>query len=208
VASAFNLDMGVMTSVFPNPDCGSSQTDCGAGGSEVSDTHLNNLVKYISTLGVRPQRNLSDAAVQRGQTQFATIGCVACHTGTTIQTSQYHPLGELRSQTIRPYTDMLLHDMGTDMADNLGEGQATGAEWRTAPLWGLGLSACVTGGVTDAAQGSQVCTPVHSYLHDGRARTIEEAILWHGGEGQASKAAYQALSLSQKQDVLKFLESL
>jgi CxxC motif-containing protein (DUF1111 family) len=208
VAAAFNLDMGVMTSVFPNPDCGSSQTDCGASGSEVSDAHLNNLVKYISTLGVRPQRNLNDAAVQRGEAQFASSGCAACHTATTVQTSQYHPLGELRSQTIRPYTDMLLHDMGTDMADNLGEGQASGAEWRTAPLWGLGLAACVTGGVTNAAQGAQVCTPVHSYLHDGRARSIEEAILWHGGEGQAAKASYQALGASQKQDVLRFLESL
>ncbi|WP_052417561.1 di-heme oxidoredictase family protein [Cellvibrio mixtus] len=207
VAAAFNADMGVMTSVLPNPDCGSAQTDCGASGAELSDTHLNNLVKYISTLGVRPQRNLNDAAVQRGETQFATIGCVACHTPQHV-TSQYHPLGELRSQTIKPYTDMLLHDMGADMADTLGEGQASGAEWRTAPLWGLGLSACVTGGVTDAGQGAQVCTPVHSYLHDGRARTIEEAILWHGGEGQAAKNAYQALSSSQKQDVLRFLESL
>lgn len=207
VAAAFNSDMGVMTSLLPNPDCGSAQTDCGASGSEVSDTHLNNLVKYISTLGVRPQRNINDAAVVRGESQFATIGCVACHTPSYV-TSQYHPLGELRSQTIKPYTDMLLHDMGPDMADNLGEGLASGAEWRTAPLWGLGLSACVTGGVTNAGQGAQVCTPVHSYLHDGRARSIEEAILWHGGEGQASKNAYQALSSSQKQDVLRFLESL
>jgi len=207
VAAAFNSDMGVMTSVLPNPDCGSAQNDCGASGSELSDTHLNNLVKYISTLGVRPQRNLNDAAVQRGETQFAAIGCAGCHTPTVV-TSQFHPLGELRSQTIKPYTDLLLHDMGPDLADNLGEGQASGAEWRTAPLWGLGLSACVTGGVTNAAQGAQVCTPVQSYLHDGRARTIEEAILWHGGEGQASKNAYQALSASQKQDVLRFLESL
>lgn len=207
VAAAFNTDMGVMTSMFPNPDCGSSQTDCGGSGSELSDTHLNNLVKYISTLGIRPQRNLNDAAVQRGETQFTNLGCVSCHTPTMV-TSQYHPLGELRSQTIHPYTDLLLHDMGTDLADNLGEGQATGAEWRTAPLWGLGLSACVTGGVTDAAQGAQVCTPVHSYLHDGRARSIEEAILWHGGEGQNAKNAYQALSAGSKQDVLRFLESL
>jgi CxxC motif-containing protein (DUF1111 family) len=207
VAAAFNSDMGVMTSVLPNPDCGSAQNDCGASGSELSDTHLNNLVKYISTLGVRPQRNLNDAAVQRGETQFASIGCVGCHTPSVV-TSQYHPLGELRSQTIKPYTDMLLHDMGPDLADNLGEGQASGAEWRTAPLWGLGLSACVTGGVTNAGQGAQVCTPVHSYLHDGRARSIEEAILWHGGEGQASKNAYQSLSATQKQDVLRFLESL
>ncbi|MEN0039316.1 MAG: di-heme oxidoredictase family protein [Cellvibrio sp.] len=207
IAAAFNADMGVMTSLLPTPDCGSAQTDCGPSGSEISDTHVNNLVKYISTLGVRPQRNINDAAVQRGETQFATIGCVGCHTPSYV-TSQYHPLGELRSQTIKPYTDMLLHDMGPDMADNLGEGLASGAEWRTAPLWGLGLSACVTGGVTNAGQGAQVCTPVHSYLHDGRARTIEEAILWHGGEGQASKNAYQALSASQKQDVLRFLESL
>lgn len=207
VAAAFNADMGVMTSVLPNPDCGSAQTDCGSSGSELSDTHLTNLVKYISTLGVRPQRNINDAAVQRGETQFTSLGCVACHTPTHV-TSQYHPLGELRSQTIKPYTDMLLHDMGPDMADTLGEGQASGAEWRTAPLWGLGLSACVTGGVTNAAQGAQVCTPVHSYLHDGRARSIEEAILWHGGEGQSSKNAYQSLSASQKQDVLRFLESL
>lgn len=207
IAAAFNADMGVMTSLLPTPDCGSAQTDCGPSGSEVSDAHVNNLVKYISTLGVRPQRNINDAAVQRGETQFATIGCIGCHTPSYV-TSQYHPLGELRSQTIKPYTDMLLHDMGADMADNLGEGQASGAEWRTAPLWGLGLSACVTGGVTDAAQGAQVCTPVHSYLHDGRARSIEEAILWHGGEGQAAKNAYQALSSSAKQDVLRFLESL
>ena len=130
-------------------------------------------------------------------------------TGASLQkASANHPLGELRSQTIQPYTDLLLHDMGPGLADNLGEGQASGSEWRTAPLWGLGLSACVTGGVTNAGQGQQVCTPVHSYLHDGRARTIEEAILWHGGEGEASKNAYQALGSSQKQDVLRFLESL
>ena len=207
VAAAFNSDMGVMTSLMPNPDCGSAQTNCGSSGSELSDAHLNNLVKYVSTLGVRPQRNINDAAVQRGETQFANIGCAGCHTPSYV-TSPYHPLAELRSQTIKPYTDMLLHDMGPEMADNLGEGQASGSEWRTAPLWGLGLSACVTGGVTNAGQGAQVCTPVHSYLHDGRARSIEEAILWHGGEGQASKNAYQSLSASQKQDVLRLLESL
>jgi CxxC motif-containing protein (DUF1111 family) len=98
--------------------------------------------------------------------------------------------------------------MGPGLADNLGEGEASGSEWRTTPLWGLGLSACVTGGTTNAPQGSQVCTPVHSYLHDGRARSIEEAILWHGGEGEASKNAYRALGASQKQDVLRFLEGL
>jgi len=207
VAAAFNSDMGVMTSLLPTPDCGASQTDCGTPGAELSDTHLNNLVTYISTLGVRPQRNVNDPAIQRGEAHFTDVGCVACHTPSYL-TSQYHPLGELRSQTIKPFTDLLLHDMGEDMADNLGEGIANGAEWRTAPLWSLGLSACVTGGVTNAPQGKEVCTPVHSYLHDGRARSMEEAILWHGGEGQSSRAAYKALSVSQKQELLRFLESL
>jgi CxxC motif-containing protein (DUF1111 family) len=207
VASALNTDMGVTTSMLPNPDCGSAQSGCGPSGVELSDAHLDNLVKYIALLGVRPQRDISNPAVQRGEATFANIGCAGCHRP-TLQTSPHHPLSELRDQTIHPYTDLLLHDMGPGLADTLGEGEASGSEWRTTPLWGLGLSACVTGGTTDAPQGSQVCTPVHSYLHDGRARTIEEAILWHGGEGEASKNAYRALNASQKQDVLRFLESL
>ena len=209
LASAFNIDMGVMTSVLPTPDCGANQLDCGASGPELSDEQLDNLVKYISLLGVRPQRNYNDPAVQSGAQIFATIGCTDCHTP-SLQTSEFHPFAELRDQTIHPYTDMLLHDMGPGLADSLGDGDATGAEWRTAPLWGLGLSACVTGGIDDptGAQGDEVCTPVHTYLHDGRARSIEEAILWHGGESEAVKAAYQVLSDTQKQNVLRFLESL
>lgn len=209
VAAAFNTDMGVMTSVLPNPDCGSAQTTCGASGSEIADLELDRLVKYIALLGVRPQRDHTDTQVVQGKNVFNTIGCVGCHTG-SYQTSQYHPLAELRSQNIQPYTDLLLHDMGAGLADNLGEGLATGSEWRTAPLWGLGLSACVTGGVTNPTgqQGGEVCTPSESYLHDGRARTIEEAILWHGGEGQTSNNAYQALSAGDKAALEAFLKSL
>lgn len=207
VAAALNTDMGVMTAMLPDPDCGSSQVDCGASGAELSETHINNLVKYVSLLGVRPQRNYNDATVQDGKTLFNTIGCTGCHTP-TWQTSAFHPLAELRNQTIHPYTDLLLHDMGPELADNLGEGLASGSEWRTPALWGLGSSACVTGGMTNAGQGAQVCIPAHGYLHDGRARTIEEAILWHGGEGQASTENYQALSDPQKQNLLRFLESL
>lgn len=207
VASALNTDMGVMTAMLPNPDCGSSQTDCSSSNVELSDTHLDNLVKYVSLLGIRPQRNYNDPAVQSGKNLFSTIGCAGCHTP-TWQTSAFHPLAELRDQTIHPYTDLLLHDMGPGLADNLGEGLASGAEWRTPALWGLGSSACVTGGMTNAGQGAQVCIPAHGYLHDGRARTIEEAILWHGGEGQASNDNYQALSNTQKQHLLSFLESL
>jgi CxxC motif-containing protein (DUF1111 family) len=207
VAQAFNSDMGVNTSMLSNPDCGSSQASCGASGSELSDTHLNNLVKYISLLGVPPQRNYTSSSVANGRTTFTNIGCAGCHTP-SYTTSQYHPLAELRSQTIWPYSDMLLHDMGSGLADNLGEGQASGSEWRTAPLWGLGLNACVTGGVPDGPQGTQTCTPVHSYLHDGRARTVDEAILWHGGEAEAAKNAYIGLGSTQKSDLLNFLNSI
>ena len=209
IATAFNNDMGVMTSLLPNPDCGSAQTTCGASGSEVSDKHLDELSKYISLLGVRAQRDIDSTQVQQGKALFASIGCVGCHTD-TLQTSEFHPLSELRNQTIHPYTDLLLHDMGEGLADSLAEGQASGAEWRTAPLWGLGLSACVTAGVTNpiGGQGNEICTPEHSYLHDGRARTIEEAVLWHGGEGESSKVAYESLSETDQAAILTFLESL
>nr|WP_010130640.1 di-heme oxidoredictase family protein [Microbulbifer agarilyticus] len=209
LARALNTDMGVMTSVLPQPDCGNSQTDCGASGAELADEHLVDLTKYIALLGVRPQRDYDNPVVQNGEQLFASIGCADCHTPTQ-QTSAYHPLAELRNQTIHPYTDLLLHDMGPGLADNLGEGEASGAEWRTAPLWGLGLSACVTGGVENpiGGQGNEVCTPVHSYLHDGRARSIEEAILWHGGEAQSANDAFQNLSSQDRSAVLEFLNSL
>jgi CxxC motif-containing protein (DUF1111 family) len=97
--------------------------------------------------------------------------------------------------------------MGEGLADALAEGEASGAEWRTTPLWGLGLSACVTGGLTGPFQ-DEVCVPHHAYLHDGRARSIEEAILWHGGEGKASQEAYDALSQDDRDALLRFLESL
>ncbi|MEO1083865.1 MAG: di-heme oxidoredictase family protein, partial [Acidobacteriota bacterium] len=176
VAAELNTDLGVMTSLLPTPDCGSAQADCGPGGPELADGHLDDLVKYVSLLGIRPQRDHGDAQVIAGRALFETIGCGGCHVG-TLQTSPHHPFAELRDQTIHPYTDLLLHDMGPGLADDLGEGDATGAEWRTPPLWGLGLSACVTGGVAGSPGGSpagvdgnETCVPVHSYLHDGRAR--------------------------------------
>jgi CxxC motif-containing protein (DUF1111 family) len=212
VSAALNNDMGVMTSVLNSPDCGSAQlarNECGNAQQELSDEHLNNLTKYIALLGVRAQRGLDEPQVQLGQALFSDIGCADCHTP-TFQTSLYHPFSELRDQTIHPYTDMLLHDMGEGLADNLGEGNATGAEWRTTPLWGIGLSACVTGGVINpiGGQGNEICTPVHSYLHDGRARTIDEAILWHGGESSSSKIKYEALSDSEEEALLAFLKAL
>ena len=209
-ASAFNTDIGVMTSLFPSPDCGSAQTTCGSSGAELSDSDLSDLVKYVSLLGVGARR---DYANTTGETLFNNAGCASCHQG-TLTTSDYHPLTELRSQTIHPYTDLLLHDMGPGLADNLGEGNATGAEWRTAPLWGLGLSRNVQLGDAKANDSVSLARdPVNDpnrvgYLHDGRARTIDEAIRWHGGEAEASKQAYEALSQSQRDAVLAFLNSL
>jgi CxxC motif-containing protein (DUF1111 family) len=101
---------------------------------------------------------------------------------------------ELRNQTIHPYTNLLLHDMGVELADNMGEGGASGSEWRTPPLWNIGLTEGVSGG--------------ESYLHDGRARTLEEAILWHGGEAESSKESFRNLSASERDNLVKFLKSL
>jgi CxxC motif-containing protein (DUF1111 family)/predicted lipoprotein with Yx(FWY)xxD motif len=210
VASAFNTDMGVMTSMIPNPDCGSQQASCGNSGSEIADEHVNNLVKYVSLLGVGARRDYGN---QTGETIFEDIGCAGCHRPSMV-TSNSHPLAELRGQTIYPYTDLLLHDMGEGLADNLAEGDASGAEWRTAPLWGLGLTENVMLG---DAKGNDLVSEARDYpadlnrigyLHDGRARTIDEAIRWHGGEAQASKVAYEGLNDSQRNAVLDFLESL
>ena len=130
-----------------------------------------------------------------------------------MTTSSFHPLAELRSQTIHPYTDMLLHDMGPGLADNLGEGVASGSEWRTAALWGLGHARSVMLGDPKANDlvsmaGEPEDVNRIGYLHDGRARTIDEAIRWHGGEADASRIAYEALSAQDQTTLLNFLDSL
>lgn len=209
VAAALNTDIGVMTSVLPDPDCGSQQDSCGDSGSELADDQLNDLVKYISLLGVGARRDYDN---DTGENIFADIGCGDCHRN-TMTTSDFHPLNEVRSQTIYPYTDMLLHDMGEGLADNLGEGTASGAEWRTAALWGLGLSRAVTLGdekANDEVSKERDPGDVNriGYLHDGRARTIDEAIRWHGGEANNAKVAYENLSDEDKAAILAFLESL
>lgn len=209
IASALNRDIGVMTRMLPNPDCGSQQTQCGAAGQELSDADFDKLVKYNSLLGVPARR---DYATTAGESAFSQMGCTGCHRP-AMTTSAYHPLAELRSQTIHAYTDLLLHDMGEGLADNHGEGTASGAEWRTAPLWGLGHAASVMLAdqkANDAISLRRDANDINriGYLHDGRARTVEEAILWHGGEALASRQAYQALSPQAKAQILAFLNSL
>ncbi|NOK19071.1 di-heme oxidoreductase family protein [Corallococcus carmarthensis] len=193
VAEALNSDMGVTSNVFKTQDCGSSQQGCAGTSAELADSDLDKLTRYIALLGVPARRDYADATALQGETVFTNAGCAKCH-APTLTTSQYAAMNEFRSQTIRPYTDLLLHDMGAGLADNLPEGQASGAEWRTAPLWGIGLTAGVSGG--------------EAYLHDGRARNVTEAILWHGGEGEASKQAFVNLSAADRNALLKFVNSL
>ncbi len=188
IAYAFNRDMDVTSSIFPVLDGETSPRP-----AEISDEELDLMNRYVALLGVGARRDLQDAEVLRGQQLFATASCVACHT-LELTTGSYHPLGELRNQTIRPYTDLLLHDMGPGLADNMdGEG-ASRAEWRTAPLWNIGLSAGVSGG--------------EGYLHDGRARTLEEAILWHGGEAEQAKENFRNMPAADRAAVIKFIRSL
>jgi len=190
IAGAFNSDMGVTTSTFPALD-GMDVTK--TPKPELSDTDLANITRYISTLGVSARRDLDDAEAQRGEQLFVKANCTACHTP-SFTTSKHHPLAELRAQKIQPFTDLLLHDMGVGLADNLAEHEATGAEWRTPPLWSIGLTAGVSGG--------------EAYLHDGRARTLEQAILWHGGEGEKAKESFRAMSAADRASLVKFLKSL
>lgn len=193
IASALNIEMGITSSIFPRLDCGTNQTDC-QNGAELNNTELDHMVTYMATLGVPARRDLENAQALRGEVVFGETGCNACHKE-TLKTSPYSPLAEVRSQTIRPYTDLLLHDMGPGLADNLGEGVASGSEWRTAPLWGIGLTADVSG-------------YREAYLHDGRAKTLHEAILWHDGEAANARRAYVAKSQADKDALIKFLKSL
>jgi CxxC motif-containing protein (DUF1111 family) len=192
IATAFNRDMGVKSSLLPAVDCG-AQESCPSSASAITDAVLALVVRYVALLGVPARRNTGDAAALAGEALFASAGCAGCHRP-SFTTSAFAPFAELRGQTIHPYTDLLLHDMGVGLADNLPEGVASGAEWRTPPLWGIGLTAGVSGG--------------EAYLHDGRARSVSEAILWHDGEGARAKNAYLSMNATQRANLLAFLATL
>jgi CxxC motif-containing protein (DUF1111 family) len=197
VAGAFAGDMGITTSLFPAEECTETQEPCRAapsgGAPEISDEDLDKVVLYASSLAVPALRDPEDAEVARGARIFGEIGCAACHTSTLV-TGSHPTIPALSGQTIHPYTDLLLHDMGAGLADGRPDFEASGSEWRTPPLWGIGLVPTVNR---------------HAYyLHDGRARGVTEAILWHGGEGQASRDRFAALSSDARAALLRFLESL
>ncbi len=196
VATAFQQDMGITSYVQPVKSV-HGQTQWynipDTTGTDIADSIVNAVTFYVRTLAVPARRDVTDAQVLRGQALFTQLQCANCHIP-TMYTGVNELLPVLSHQRIHPYTDLLVHDMGTALADNRPDYQATGTEWRTTPLWGIGLLEKTNG------------TPF--YLHDGRARTLEEAILWHDGEAHNAKTAFTQLSKSDRNAVIAFLESL
>ncbi len=195
VAAAYQQDMGITSSVFPVESThGQSQMDGVKDyGQELQDTTLRFTTFYIKTLAVPARRNTADATVKQGQLLFNQMNCSGCHKP-VVYTGVDYNVKALSGQRIQPFTDLLLHDMGDGLADNYSDFLANGREWRTTPLWGVGLLEKVNG--------------TAYYLHDGRARSIEEAILWHGGEAEQAKNKFTHLSKAERDAVLKFLKSL
>ena len=196
VANAYQQDLGITSFINPNESSYGQQQWPAAtdqGKPELPDSILNFTTFYIRTLAVPARRNITDPDVQAGSAIFNQINCSGCHRPTIMTGPDLH-LPQLSGQRIHPYTDVLLHDMGEGLSDDRPDFLATGREWRTQPLWGLGLLQKTTG--------------TAFYLHDGRARSIEEAILWHDGEAAKSKQAFTALSKSERAQLMKFLNSL
>ena len=203
-AEAFNGDIGISSTMIPagSGDCTEKQPDClnaPSGNSpnyqnvEVGDDLFKLVEFYSQNLAVPARRRPDDAQVLHGKAIFYQSGCASCHNPKFI-TGEAPGQPHLSHQLIWPYTDMLLHDMGEGLADNRPEGAASGSEWRTPPLWGVGLTETVS---------------AHTlFLHDGRARNLTEAILWHGGEAQASRDKFAALSKADRDALLAFVNSL
>jgi CxxC motif-containing protein (DUF1111 family) len=193
--------MGMTTPVFTTNLCEEVQQDCIAmadkmaakvGTPEIVPEIFDPLIGYMMLIGVPQQRDADNPAVQRGEQLFRGIGCTGCHMPTQVTGDDTMPA--LRDQVFHPFTDLLVHDMGEGLADNRPDFGASGSEWRTAPLWGIGLTYDVGA--------------FNFHLHDGRARSISEAILWHGGEAEGRREAFRNMSKGQREDLLAFLGSL
>ncbi len=196
-AAAFNGDLGLTSGLFPNENCTNSQSICSdlpdGGKPEVSDNILKFVEFYSRHLAVPIRRNVRDPQVKLGQVKFAEAGCESCH-AVNIKTAKNDRLPALSEQIIHPYTDMLLHDMGEGLADNRPEYLANGREWRTPPLWGIGYTQEVNGHT--------------NFLHDGRARNLLEAILWHGGEAKNAQENVLSMPKKDREALVAFLNSL
>lgn len=195
-AGAFLGDMGITTSLFSQQDCTEAQVECEgaiAGGEpEITDELLDKVVLYSALLAVPVRSAWDEPEVLEGRKLFGAIGCDGCHVPRHV--TRDHELQELSGQVIFPYTDLLLHDMGRGLSDERPSFDAEGSEWRTPPLWGLGRLRDVNG---------------HDrLLHDGRARGVAEAVLWHGGEAESSREAFRTLSRAERDALIRFVESL
>ena len=195
-ANAAVGDIGLTTSINPEQNCPEPQKDCqnaiSGGEPEMSDMQLNRMNFYTQTLAPPARRNIDDEKVILGAKLFTQANCSSCHKP-KVKTGK-HEIKELSYQNIQPFTDLLLHDMGEGLADNRPDYLATGREWRTAPLWGIGLVKTVNKHT--------------NFLHDGRARNLEEAILWHGGEAENSKESFRNMNKEEREALIKFVESL
>ncbi|MEO8473881.1 MAG: di-heme oxidoredictase family protein [Chryseolinea sp.] len=186
--NAYQQDIGITSSYEPYDNHSGVETD-----AEISNATINNVVFYLRTLKAPIQRNQESESIMGGKVLFVQAGCEKCHKA-SLKT-QSSSISAISQRSFSPYTDLLLHDMGPKLDDGYTEGSAKTFEWRTAPLWGLGLS--------QSSQGGQFYL-----LHDGRARSIEDAILQHGGEATASSKNYEAMSRSEKDLLITFLKSL
>ncbi len=191
-AGAYNGDMGVTSTLFPAESC-EGRPGCERHPAEVDDETVAAVAFYTQTLAVPARRDLDDPTTQRGERLFYASGCDGCHTP-TLRTGVLRGVPEVSNQVIHPYTDLLLHDMGPALADSRPDFRASGSEWRTPPLWGIGLVSVVNGHT--------------NFMHDGRARSLLEAILWHGGEGQAARDRVLRLSAPDRDALVAFLTSL
>jgi CxxC motif-containing protein (DUF1111 family) len=192
-AGAYVEDMGITNFIFPKESSfGQSQFNF-PNNYDLYDSTLYAVAHYIKTLGVPARRNIEDEKVRRGKALFNTAQCASCHKP-RFRTATNMLFKEASNQVIFPYTDLLLHDLGFGLADNRPDNKASGVEWRTPPLWGIGLTAVVNGNT--------------NFLHDGRARNFVEAIMWHGGEAENSKNIYKAMTKADRDAIKAFLNSL
>lgn len=196
-------DIGITSPLFPDESCPPVQTACAqalnGGTPEIDQDKIDETTYYSLVLAVPARRDVQDPEVLHGKAMFLEAGCSACHTAKAagaapLVTGELAGFPELSGQTIYPYTDLLLHDMGPDLADGRPDYLASGSEWRTPPLWGIGLVRVVNGHT--------------NFLHDGRARDLSEAILWHGGEAEAAREAFRAMAQGDRAALIRFLESL
>jgi len=196
-ASAALGDIGLTSHLFPKQNVAEGQlAAAGApdgGEPELKDEFFEKLTFYTQVLAVPAARNVQDPGVRRGARQFADIQCTACHLP-TLHTGTHSDVPQLSHQAIHPFTDLLLHDMGPALADGRPDFLASGSEWRTPPLWGVGLT--------------EVVNRHSRFLHDGRARSLEEAVLWHGGEADEARDRFMHLEARQREDLLTFLRNL